>query len=418
MIGKGGEVIFGISLQLGHVTLTQEFVGSDRIEKMREHIRSVTRHSGLIEALDKHRFEVVIGSSGTLRAIEKAIYNRYGKEVDSVNNLNLLEGYTRDWKFSRRDLSDLVARLCWEERETERKVEREKVFKKRSESIVAGAVLLEEIFEMLKINTMEVSRCSLCEGVIAENLAGSLGSYVLNANVRWRSVICLASRFNSKKNMRSASLCAFIAKEIFESVRKWNEEVDNGQRLGVPSDDKDLEYLEAACLLHSIGVISGKKGYHKQSYHIIMNGGHLHGYDLNEIKIIALLCRRHRKKFPKLDHYSLKELTEEAKQKFRILCAIIRVSVVIQQYIPVNIQDIKVSHSQEGFKLVLSEPSDQPFIPGNAHTLSEDADGEIAREMEIFYMVFHQKLTFLVPSSSLESSKERASVDDTLTPQL
>lgn len=119
-----------------------------------------------------------------------------------------------------------------------------------------------------------------------------------------------------------------------------------------------------------------------------------------------------------MDHYSLKELTEEAKQKFRILCAIIRVSVVIQQYIPVNIQDIKVSHSQEGFKLVLSEPSDQPFIPGNAHTLSEDADGEIAREMEIFYMVFHQKLTFLVPSSSLESSKERASVDDTLTPQL
>lgn len=39
--------------------------------------------------------------------------------------------------------------------------------------------------------------------------------------------------------------------------------------LTVPLDDKDLEYLEAACLLHRIGLITGKKGYHKQSYNII-----------------------------------------------------------------------------------------------------------------------------------------------------
>ena len=35
-------------------------------------------------------------------------------------------------------------------------------------------------------------------------------------------------------------------------------------------EDKDLEYLEAACLLHNIGLYAGKKGYHKQSYQVII----------------------------------------------------------------------------------------------------------------------------------------------------
>lgn len=54
---------------------------------------------------------------------------------------------------------------------------------------------------------------------------------------------------------------------IFTGLRKWSE---IGERNEVLLDDKDLEYLEAACLLHNIGLINGNKGYHKRSYHIIM----------------------------------------------------------------------------------------------------------------------------------------------------
>lgn len=53
-----------------------------------------------------------------------------------------------------------------------------------------------------------------------------------------------------------------IFQEIFVGLRKC---IDFNAIL----DDKDLEYLEAACFLHNIGIITGKKGYHKQSYHII-----------------------------------------------------------------------------------------------------------------------------------------------------
>jgi hypothetical protein len=38
------------------------------------------------------------------------------------------------------------------------------------------------------------------------------GGYDLNANGRWRSVVWLTTRFNSKKRMRAAAQCAGIAK--------------------------------------------------------------------------------------------------------------------------------------------------------------------------------------------------------------
>lgn len=61
---------------------------------------------------------------------------------------------------------------------------------------------------------------------------------------------------------------------MFEGLRKWNELHNNGEndsnKVLVRLDEGDLEYLEAACLLHNIGLCTGKKGYHKQSYRVIM----------------------------------------------------------------------------------------------------------------------------------------------------
>ncbi|MCL7022922.1 hypothetical protein MKW94_001035, partial [Papaver nudicaule] len=99
--------------------------------------------------------------------------------------------------------------------------------------------------------------------------------------------------------------------EMFESLRKCDE-LANRQFLDTASlDEKDLEYLEAACLLHNIGLFIGKKGYHKHSYHIIKNGQHLHGYSTEEVELIALLVKHHRKKFPKSTQGSLEGFQKE-----------------------------------------------------------------------------------------------------------
>nr|XP_027107903.1 uncharacterized protein LOC113727766 isoform X4 [Coffea arabica] len=185
--------------------------------------------------------------------------------------------------------------------------------------------------------------------------------------------------------------------EIIIGIKKWNE-VDN--QLVVCFEDKDLEYLEAACLLHNIGLYAGKKGYHKQSYQVIINGNHLQGYSDKEVKLIGLLVKHHRKKIPKSDVDLLEGFEEEVKLKFRMLCAILRLSAIVLQFQSVGIQTFKFSCSDEGFRLVLGEARNQPQSSCTLHPLAGDLKEEIDKEVENFRMVFAKQLSVMIPCST------------------
>ncbi|XP_023645202.1 uncharacterized protein LOC17900328 [Capsella rubella] len=375
VVGKCGDVKLAVSLKLGHVNLTQMFLKNGvGLEKMRDYIRHAIDESGLADKLkDSDGFEVVVGSSGTIRAIENAVFSSYGADMCEFN----LEGYKRDWRFGRGELSSVVTKLCREG--DEEQIRRDGFFKRRSEFIVAGAVLLEEIFKALGIEEMEVSEYALAEGVIADSLAKAFdGLYDLNANARWRSVMRLATRFNAKKRMNHAIHCASIAKAIFVGLRKCND-------FDFILDDKDLEYLEAACFLHNIGIITGKKGYHKQSYHIIKNGDHLRSYAAEEVELIAMLMRYQRKKFPKLDRAPLKNFPEEVKKKFIILCLITRLSVILQRSENMDLKEVEFLESSESFKLVLKEQHQGHIQVSCQDQVKKNSDAsQLEKEVEHF----------------------------------
>ncbi|ESQ35952.1 hypothetical protein EUTSA_v10007209mg [Eutrema salsugineum] len=415
VVGKRGDVKLAVSLKLGHVNLTQMFMKNGiGLTEMRDHIRHAIDESRLADKLkESDGFEVVVGSSGTIRAIENAVFSGYEADLCQFN----LEGYKRDWKFGRRELSSVVAKLCSEG--DEEKIRREGFFNRRSEFIVAGAVLLEEIFKDLGIEEMEVSEYALAEGVIADSLAKAFdGLYDLNANARWRSVMRLATRLNGKKRMNHAIHCANIAKwfqipyfspahwscswfykfdwtvifqEIFVGLRKCND-------FNVMLDDKDLEYLEAACFLHNIGIITGKKGYHKQSYHIIKNGDHLHSYTAEELELIAMLTRYQRKKFPKLDRAPLKNFAEKAKRKFIIMCLVIRLSVILQRTENMDLQEFAFLESAESFKLVLKQQNQESFLIGSQDQVNKNSDAlQLEQEVEHFKRLFKKEMVVIFP---------------------
>lgn len=67
-------------------------------------------------------------------------------------------------------------------------------------------------------------------------------------------------------------LLSWILQEIFDGLRKLNQPYNGNDddELSVFLDDMDRECLDAASLLHNVGLYAGKKGYHKQSYRVIM----------------------------------------------------------------------------------------------------------------------------------------------------
>ncbi|KAH9612232.1 hypothetical protein KSS87_009779 [Heliosperma pusillum] len=371
VIGKYGNVVFAESLRLGYVTLTQKFREGDLIGLIRGYVYEQIQASGLIGEVKDLGYEVAIGSSGTIRAIEKAIWCGYECDERGVRKGDRRRKW---WWFSREELRGFVDNLCRGFDNQGERVKRDVFFGKRSEFIVAGAVLLDVILELLDISEMRVSGYALGEGVVAEMVSKSFPGCDLNANVRWKSVIRLAMRFNGKDRMKSSARCAATSKEIFEGLKEYDN-VTEIHSTGVSLQEEDLEYLQAACMLHNIGLYYGKDGYHKQTCSIIMENGQLDGYTTQEIQILQLisqLARHHRKKFPSFDCASLQGLSRQVKLKFGILCSILRISVIIQKDKALKHRELKFSHAHEGFVLALIEKEERqlhPDLQNSAHSV-------------------------------------------------
>ncbi|KAM0948485.1 putative exopolyphosphatase [Dioscorea sansibarensis] len=377
LIGKQGRILFATSLELGHLSLTEDFVKQGDLIGLRRFVREVIGKSDFAErSRELGRFEMAIGSSGTVRWIGRAIAR------------DLIKGEFRmGWGFSREELGSLVEKLGMGEEE---KVRALGFSRRRAGVVLAGAVLLLEIFDALGINEMEISEYGLVEGVIVEMIIKENADYDWSANARWRSVITLAARFDGGNMMKSAFQCVGVAKDIFYGLKRC---YDLGGISGTPIsfDEKEFECLEAALLLCDIGKAIGKKGYHKHSYYIIKNCGHLPGYSPEEIKLIALLARFHRKKFPRKEHGSVKELPAEIRHKFRVLCVIIRIALVLRQCQFMPSKELEVFHSPEGFNLVFSGVKDGLFVTDDL-PLTTLVQSELNPELEHFEEIFHQKL--------------------------
>ncbi|KAK9004147.1 hypothetical protein V6N11_001954 [Hibiscus sabdariffa] len=134
-IGSCGKVDFSMSLKLGHITLPQQISAdkqAEKVEKMREHVRKVVRKFGLIEKVKTLGFEVAVGSSGTIRAIEKTCCNEF--KIDFLKK----EPFFKDcelmnWRLSKEKLNSVVESSC-----KEGKLQKGK---RREDSIVAGGIL-------------------------------------------------------------------------------------------------------------------------------------------------------------------------------------------------------------------------------------------------------------------------------------
>lgn len=150
-------------------------------------------------------FEIAVGSSGTIRSIERSIF------LDGFDE-SMRRDFGREWRFSRDELGLLVEKLTSPNPSEVERAKRLGFRKRRREFIVAGAVLLLEIFETLGIDNIEVSGYALSEGVISEMLTNDRMDYDIGMNARWRSVVSLAMRFDGDNRMKSALHCVGIAK--------------------------------------------------------------------------------------------------------------------------------------------------------------------------------------------------------------
>jgi exopolyphosphatase/guanosine-5'-triphosphate,3'-diphosphate pyrophosphatase len=307
LIGQRGTVLASRSLKLGAVRLTTRFFQGERIHPSAVSSCGTFVRSTLApfaKEVEAHGFEVAVGSSGTILALAAMARAAAGEPVKTLNAATL----------SADELASVVKQLV-DARSVTARAKLPGLDASRADIILAGALILEGVFDAFAIDEMTVSDHALREGVLLDTIQRTQGGSLHHLrDVSRRSVLALADLFDEEPT-HSAHV-ARLALDLFDDTAPMHG-LDSGCR----------EYLEAAALLANVGLFVSHSQHHLHSYYVIRNSDRLTGLTDTEIEIIAQIARYHRKSAPKPSHEAFARLRPHEQHVVRVLAGILRVAI-------------------------------------------------------------------------------------------
>ncbi len=327
IIGKKQQILDARSQKLGHIRLTDRFFAGGRIRKTsvadcRDYVRSFL--VPVARDINKIGFDVAVGSSGTISAIATLIEVRNGRQPNRwVNNVT----------FSRGDLDKTIDELTSAITNNQRS-KIDGIDPGRADVIVGGAILLEQIFEAFKIKKMTVSSYSLREGVLLDQVrknqatADGDGLHHLS-DLRRDRVLRLARAYNG--DLDHVLHATDLSLELFDQTAKVH---------GLGTVERD--YLEAAGMLHNVGLFISHGAHHKHSYYVIRNSDQLVGFTEHELEMIAQVARYHRKSHPKPKHHEFAALRPADQSTIRVLAGLLRLGIALDRSGLGHVADVTV----------------------------------------------------------------------------
>lgn len=307
IVGDARSMWLGRSLKLGVQRLRAEFGGGAPLGKrerkeLEDHVRALAEPA-LLEARAA-KFELCIGTSGTILALGQAAHRLGGGEAwtNSTGQVVRLDEL--------RALAERLIAVSPAERALIGGID-----VARADSIHVGAVLLCTLLELAKQDRITLCEAALREGLVLDYLesrADSIRQFEVVKDIRSHSVMELARRCG--QSGPHPEHVGSLALSIFDQTRHLH-------RLG----DDERRLLEYAAVLHDVGQ---HIGYERHEHHAayIIKYGELRGFSDEERTLIAMLARYHRKARPKRRDPDFAALTTRWRRAVRVLSGILRLA--------------------------------------------------------------------------------------------
>ncbi len=306
-LGTATTILMARSFKLGVIRLTERFVRTDPLSSTDERrlVKHVTSVVGqFCTQIAEAGFDRVVGTSGTILSLGvMAAAAERGEAPSEVRNLRVS---ARQLHRLRKDAVVLAL---------ESRLRLPGLDPRRADLMVAGAVLLDTLLRRLDATELILCDLALREGLVLDYVRRHRRQ-IAHVNefpdVRRRSTVELAERCSYQ--VEHSAQVARLALALFDqtcAVHGFGE--------------REREWLEYAALLHDIGVHISYARHHRHSYYLIKNGD-LRGFEPDEIEVIALVARYHRRGTPKKSHTEYSSLPPRLRVAVRRLASLLRVA--------------------------------------------------------------------------------------------
>jgi exopolyphosphatase/guanosine-5'-triphosphate,3'-diphosphate pyrophosphatase len=268
-VTQGGHIRDAVSLPLGAVRLTNEFLRHDptrkgELKRLRGFVtREVNR---IIDRISTAKVKNVIATSGTAAALAAvASHLRRG-----ASGQRLMVSSAEMKRIAKR-----LARLPVAER---RKIEG--IGPRRAEIIVAGATVYQELLDRLRLKGFRYSPLGLRDGILAQMAADYDRSTRSGRQIefeRWESIMTAVDHY--RVDRKHALDVRDAATLLFSALRSLHR---------LPPEYR--EWLSAAAMLYEVGDYVNRNGRHRHTHYIISNSEIL-GYTPQQRRLIAAIAR-------------------------------------------------------------------------------------------------------------------------------
>lgn len=367
LLGHAGRVEYANSIKVGAVRLTRQYftartLDAAAVEECRTALRGALHP--IRRVLRPAQVEQIVGCSGTIQSMAAIIRAMTGEAVHSDAG-----GVT----FTRKELTRAID-LLLEAKSVSRRREIAGLDASRADIIVAGALVLEAVFEALDARQMITSKYALREGVLLDTVRARAGAAAADAHlrdVRRTSVVHLGE--SCRYEATHAHYVARLALDLFDQTRALHS-------LG----GTEREYLEAAALLHDIGYHISHAQHHLHAHYLIAHS-ELLGFTEREKNLIGNVARYHRRSHPKEKHESFMRLGAGDRAVVRTLAAILRVADGLDRRHKNIFHTLRCHDDGEKMRIELQQAQ-----PGDHSLELWGAD----RRKDLFETVFHRSVVF------------------------
>ena len=339
---RDDEIGFVSSVKLGAVTLTDKYFKKgytpEAAAAMKEHIRS--RLAPLQQETRKLNCQKMLASSGTAKAIAFMHSRLFGSTAMSDPNGYILP------QADLFKIAEQFARLL-----TPQKIkEATGLDLARSEIIMAGSAVLEELTRLLGVKEWVITSFGLREGLVADTFYRANGSRLGELpDIQWHSVLQFARRLGLDES--HALQVKRLALRLYEQLAPWCLPGASEEAF-----EADVKLLKAAAYLREAGKFVSAPQYHHHSQYLISNS-RLPGFTEAERQLMGLVGRFQRKGLPSSEHSECADLTFGDIKRLRILSGIVRLAAALDRTRQRRIVDIEVQFQGDRAFIYLCHPT-------------------------------------------------------------
>ncbi|MFN3322738.1 MAG: Ppx/GppA phosphatase family protein [Bryobacteraceae bacterium] len=319
--GEGGLLRHGFSRPLGAVRLTEVFLKHDpptptEIHQLEEFIEE--KLAPVREKIGMGPFDAVIGTSSSAAAVVCAVNRIPRARRDEADHM----------KATLPQLRKLYADLLSRDLAGRRKITG--IGPRRAEIVIPGAAVLVRTLEDFKLPRVHYSRAGVRDGIIADLAARGVGrEFTHLSRDQKKAVEELARHYGV--DVRHARKVAGLAHTLFVSLQTLHRLPPYYGRL-----------LEAAAYLRDSGHYVSDTSHHKHSLYLIANSD-LPAFTAVERRIIAVLCRYHRKALPSAKHDVYQALTPDHRRAVLLLTPLLRIADALDRSREQRVEEIRVA---------------------------------------------------------------------------